>query len=113
MSRQVVALAAALPLLTRANRVVLVSVEEDKAAPITALEHRARQLQWHGIVAEPNICRDNSTPAAAQLSRVAGELHADLPVVGGYGHRPLREAVFGGVTRALVERADLPVFMMH
>jgi len=34
-------------------------------------------------------------------------------VVGGYSHRPMREAVCGGVTRSLIERADLPVLMMH
>ncbi|MHB8477415.1 MAG: hypothetical protein ACYDBZ_14130 [Steroidobacteraceae bacterium] len=34
-------------------------------------------------------------------------------VVGGYGHRPLRELIFGGVTRALIETAELPVFMLH
>jgi nucleotide-binding universal stress UspA family protein len=107
------ALAAALPLLKRADRVVLVSVEEDQAAPISCLEHLAHQLQWHGIVAEPRICRDKSSPAVAQLNKVAGELRADLLVIGGYGHRPLREAVFGGVTRAFMEGADLPVFMVH
>jgi nucleotide-binding universal stress UspA family protein len=107
------ALAAALPLLKRADRLVLVSVEEDQAAAIGALEHLAHQLQWHGIVADTTIYSGKSGPAAAQLNRVAGELHADLLVVGGYGHRPLREAVCGGVTRALIERADLPVFMIH
>jgi nucleotide-binding universal stress UspA family protein len=30
-----------------------------------------------------------------------------------YGHRPLREFVFGGVTQALIENAKLPVFMLH
>jgi nucleotide-binding universal stress UspA family protein len=107
------AIAAAVPLLKRAGRVVLVSIEENQAATLGTLKHLARQLQWHGIDAESNICSDKSTPAAAQLSRVAGELHADLMVVGGYGHRPMREAVWGGVTRSLIERADLPVLMMH
>src|SRR5277367_1995586 len=106
-------LAAALPLLIQADSVVLVSVDEDQAAPINCLEHLAHQLQWHGIVAEPKICRDKSSAVAARLNRVAQELHADLLVIGGYGHGRLREAVCDGVTRAFMERADLPVFMAH
>jgi nucleotide-binding universal stress UspA family protein len=33
--------------------------------------------------------------------------------MGGYGHGRLREAVFGGFTRAVLERAPLPVLMAH
>jgi nucleotide-binding universal stress UspA family protein len=47
------------------------------------------------------------------IAKTADELRADLLVVGGYGRKPLREAMCGGVTRALIEEADLPVFMMH
>jgi nucleotide-binding universal stress UspA family protein len=52
-------------------------------------------------------------PVFATALAVAKPLAAHLVVVGGYGHRPLREAVFGVVTRALIERAVLPVLMMH
>jgi nucleotide-binding universal stress UspA family protein len=107
------ALAAAIPLLKRAQRVVLVSVEEDDAATIGSLGHLAQQLKWQGIAAEANFIAGRSKHASAQLAKVASELRADLLVVGGYEHRPMREAVWGGVTRALIEHAELPVFMMH
>ncbi|MGC1523293.1 MAG: universal stress protein [Steroidobacteraceae bacterium] len=107
------AVAAAIPLLKQAARVVLVSVEEDNAADVEALEGLAQQLKWHGISAETRCIGGKSKTASTELAQIAAELHADLLVVGGYGHKPLREAVFGGVTRALIERADLPVFMMH
>lgn len=107
------AVAAAIPLLKQAARVVLVSVEEDNAADVEALEGLAQQLKWHGISAETRCIGGKSKKASTELAQIAAELHADLLVVGGYGHKPLREAVFGGVTRALIERADLPVFMMH
>jgi nucleotide-binding universal stress UspA family protein len=32
-------------------------------------------------------------------------------VMGGYGHSRIRERIFGGVTRAMVEDPKLPVLM--
>ncbi len=107
------AVTVAMPLLKQAGRVVLLSVEEDNAAKISALQNLAQQLKWHGISAETRCMGGKSKQASTDLAQAAAELHADLLVVGGYGHKPLREAVFGGVTRALIERAGLPVLMMH
>lgn len=106
------ALAAAIPLLRRARRVILVDIAEGGAKP-EPLDAVARRLEWHGIIAETHQICDNPTHADALLPAVAMELHADLLVVGGFGHSPMRESVFGGVTRALIDHAALPVFMMH
>jgi nucleotide-binding universal stress UspA family protein len=107
------AVAASMPLLRLARRVVLVGVEEKVAAGSEPLEHLARQLAWHGISAETRYVADPGSHAADRLGAIAAEMHADMLVVGAYGHGPLRETIFGGVTRALIERADVPVFMMH
>jgi nucleotide-binding universal stress UspA family protein len=76
------------------------------------LQHLINQLAWHGIAAESRVITGKAS-AATQLPIAAVDLHADLLVVGGFGHGPLRELVFGGVTRSLIEHADLPVFMLH
>ena len=104
------AVTAAMPLLTHARRVFLLNVAEEHAAqaPINDL---ARQLRWHGIRAEVNVMLGQ--PAAQQIMSFALRQDADLLVVGGFGHAPLREWVFGGVTQALIEDAQLPVFMVH
>jgi nucleotide-binding universal stress UspA family protein len=107
------ALTVAMPLLKQAGRVVLLSVEEHNAANASTLQDLAKQLQWQGISAETRCVGGESREASQRLSQAAAQLEADLLVVGGYGHGPLREAVFGGVTRALIQRADLPVLMMH
>ncbi len=107
------ALAAAMPLLKEARRVVLLTVREEGGASHEALGDLARQLAWHGVDAEVNIVGDASRPAATQLLRSASQLQADLLVVGAFGHRTLRERVFGGVTRTLLEHADMPVFMLQ
>lgn len=105
------AVAAALPLLRGARRVMLLSVAEDGNTDAAAAEHLVQQLRWHGIGAEASVVRGE--PAAQGLQRVAAQYEADLLVVGGYGHAPLREWIFGGVTQALIEHAEVPVFMMH
>ena len=107
------AVGAAMPLLRAASRVVLLAVREQGGASREQLEHLGRQLAWHGINAEVDIAGDASRPAAEQLALRASQLYADLLVVGAYGHGPLRERVFGGVTRALLVHADMPVFMMR
>ena len=38
---------------------------------------------------------------------------ADLLVMGGYGHSPWREMIFGGATRQVVSTASLPILLAH
>ncbi len=107
------ALSAAYPLLEKAEKVILLNMIEGEAGMPQSLEHLARRLKWHGISAETRSLASASRPLAQKLSSAAIDLHADLLVVGGYGHRRLREVVFGGVTQSLLEQASVPVFMMH
>jgi len=53
------------------------------------------------------------TSAPDLLLNYAADLSADLLVVGGYGHSPVRELVLGGVTRELLRHMTLPVLMSH
>ncbi len=107
------ALAAAMPLLQHAERVVLTGVTEERKAAARSLEHLAGQLKWHGIGAECRVIDDKPSHAASHLKELCANVHADLLVVGAYGHGPVRELVFGGVTRSMIEQADLPVFIVH
>lgn len=43
----------------------------------------------------------------------AAETGSDLVIMGAYGHSRMRQAVFGGTTRTLLEQTDMPVFMVH
>lgn len=106
-------LAFALPVLKQAERVILLGVSERGSASTEALSDCARQLAWHGIIADVELVGDGSRTAAVELAEAAARRHAELLVIGGFGHGQLREFVFGGVTRALIEHADLPVFMAH
>src|SRR5262249_23439052 len=96
------ALTAAMPLLVQAQRVLLQTVLEHGNESCADLTHLARQLAWHGVVAEPKTVSDPVKTVTEQLVAAAREAHADLLVIGGYGHSSLREHVFGGVTRDLI-----------
>lgn len=43
----------------------------------------------------------------------AAETGCDLIVMGAYGHSRMRQAVFGGTTRTLLDQTEVPVFMVH
>jgi nucleotide-binding universal stress UspA family protein len=47
------------------------------------------------------------------LARHAGDIEADLIVMGAYGHSRFREAILGGATRNTLESTSVPLFMAH
>jgi nucleotide-binding universal stress UspA family protein len=110
------ALGAALPLLLRAKRVVILSVSENPAGDDTDLlsaEGVAKALKWHGIAAEVQMSYAPSVSASEKILEVAYGLDADLLVMGAYGHSRMREFVFGGVTRDILADCAIPVFMFR
>lgn len=107
------ALAAAMPLLVKAREVVVTDVSPDGSAALTTLDGVVEYLAWHGIAANCHAAPEGQAATAAQLLRVCASFGAELLVVGAYGHAPMREAVLGGVTRDLIAKAPLPVFLMH
>jgi nucleotide-binding universal stress UspA family protein len=47
------------------------------------------------------------------LRRTAGDLGADLIVMGGFGHSRLRERIFGGTTTSMLKNVQVPALMAH
>ena len=107
------AVSAAMPLLTSARRVVVVGVEEGGAPRPGALDAVVDQFAWHGIDAESQALTRDGRSTIEVLVASARERKADLMVMGGYGHGPAREALFGGCTQAVIEAADIPVLLVH
>jgi len=107
------AVAAAMPLLEKARRVVLVGVMEEGAAAVDGLNDLARQMAWHGVTADVQVVTDGARPAQVRLLEVAESRHAGMLVVGGFGRGPFRERMFGGVTQAVIDGAAVPVFLVH
>jgi nucleotide-binding universal stress UspA family protein len=105
------ALAASLPLLWAAESVLLITVGDGDNSDIPAiLDH----LAWHGIAAKHHRISDTSNESTGiLLLKAAHDAGADMLVMGGYGHRPWREALFGGVTRDIIGTSLLPLLLMH
>jgi nucleotide-binding universal stress UspA family protein len=70
-------------------------------------------LVEHGIRATLHALAIGSGPFGQRLLDEAHEIGANLLVMGAYAHSPLRELILGGVTRYMLEHADLPVLMRH
>ena len=110
------AVTAAMPLLCKAERVVVIAANEiDGGATQTAqsANRLAAQLAWHGIKAEPHSILSHSRPAQDAVLDMAAEVHADVLVMGAYGHSRTTEFIFGGFTRHVLHNETLPVFLMH
>lgn len=110
------ALADALPILERAEKVTVLTVNPDRgpdAETGIAAADIALHLARHGVRVEARtMIADHIETGDVLLNEVADN-GADLLVIGGYGHRRLREAMFGGVTRHILESMTVPVLMAH
>jgi nucleotide-binding universal stress UspA family protein len=82
-------------------------------AAITAPEALAEALARHGLKAEITHSRSGELPVGEDILSRAADFSADLIVMGGYGHTRLRETVFGGATRTILEHMTVPVLMAH
>lgn len=104
------ALADALPLLSLAAEVFVVTIdpEEDSHAK-SVLADVSDYLGRHGIKARTEVIMVKSE--GERLTEFARSIHADIVVSGAYGHSRLRELVFGGVTRSLLKDGGLNRFM--
>jgi nucleotide-binding universal stress UspA family protein len=98
----------AMPFLTKAQHVLVVTVEEDD--PKGARESVAdvvRFLTNHGVNVRSEVVDAGSSQAVAVLAQLASENGANLIVAGGYGHSRPREWAFGGMTRSLLNETSL------
>jgi len=104
------AVAAAMPLLTRAKAINVLTVEEEEGRR----DDTARlidYLTWHGVRAVAERLAPGSNGATTLIA--AATAKSGLLVMGGYGHTRLREWVFGGFTQYVLDHAELPVLLAH
>ncbi len=100
------AVLAAMPILAKAEAVHVLRARVAEARVPAIFEE-------HGIAAIAHAVPEHDGPVGAQLLKLAHELGADLLVMGAYAHGEWREALLGGVTRYVLDHADLPVLMRH
>jgi len=104
------AVAAALPWLHRAQAVrILYSEDYQRRGP--GAEGIRAYLRWHEIEAEAVPFKPQTREVGAGLLGAARDFGADLMCQGAYSHSRLRQLILGGVTRHVLENADLPILM--
>lgn len=110
------AISDAMPLLERADRVTVVTVnpasEDPENAGIPAADiglHLAR----HGIDTTAKSVYGAPAAVGQLLLEAASDVGADLVIMGAYGHSRFREVVLGGVTAHILSHAAVPVLIAH
>ncbi len=105
------AVTAALPFVTRADQVFVVAVgresRHDGAGEVADL------LARHGAHVTAHALDAPVRTIAGEILHFCARHDADLVVMGGYGHSRLREWLFGGVTRDLLQDSPLCGLMCH
>ena len=102
--------ALAMPLLQRASRVVVLTVEGGTVPGPTG-EQLARYLARNGVQAEPITVTPAGRSTGETILANAASLNCDLLIKGAYTQSRLRQMIFGGATRHILANATLPVLM--
>jgi len=96
-----------------ANRHIhLISIDTDREVANRRISRAARYLQSHGHRVEMTPITTAASPVEAIRVEVAARRIETL-VMGAYGHRTLRELIFGSTTRGLVEDPPCALFVYH
>lgn len=104
------ALRSAFPLLKLARGVTLIEVarSEDHRPP----DEAATYLSRHGIHARA-VEKIASEPIPDTILKRARDLDASYIVMGAFGHSRMVEAVFGGVSRTMLQTSEIPLLLTH
>ena len=104
----------ALPFLKFAQTVRLVEMTGEKplegASSLAALQN---QLKSHDVTATVDTIAVDGASAGEALTEYCAHQHADLLVMGAYGHTRIRDFVMGGATRFVVHHTPLPILLSH
>lgn len=108
------AVADALPVLKHAKRVDVLTVTGEKHI---AVDERGGAL-WSFLDAHEIKCEMHERDVAgrgagAALLDAVDEFHANLLVMGAFGHSRMQEFILGGATKYVLDHATLPLFMSH
>lgn len=106
------ALLNALPLLSRTEKLYILSVEKHgrKVAEAAGL---MEYLKAHGISSQAILIAAGTRSTSDSLLSRTKELKSDLLIMGAFGQSMFREMTLGGVTEFMLKRADIPILLAH
>ena len=107
------ALRDAMPLLEQAEAITILTINPSSVPDDASATQLVRYLSRLGAQTKVVDLTTNGTSIQASLLSLATDESLDLLVMGGYSHSRLRETVFGGVTREMLETMTVPTLMSH
>lgn len=96
--------------LKSAKEVHVVTVDPDTDDGKSTVE-LATYLSGHGVNFSTDVLMSDGRTVVETLNQYADDAAADLIVTGAYGHSRMRERIFGGVTRSMMEYPKRPIFL--
>lgn len=112
-TEQTRAIAFSLPLLEKAERVTLLTIEGGAGVPGPSAERMIRYLRLNGIPAEQLTGTLDGNSTGEAILMVARQLNCDLLIKGAFTQSRLRQMIFGGATQHIIANATLPVLLAH
>jgi nucleotide-binding universal stress UspA family protein len=105
--------ALAMPLLEKAERVLVLTVEEG-TVPGPSGEELTAHLKLNGVPAVEATVHGGAGKATGEaILAEAASRGCDLIIKGAYTRSRLRQMLFGGATSHILSATELPVFMAH
>ncbi len=112
-TEQARAIALAMPLLQKADRVTVLTVNGGTGVPGPSAKQLIRYLQCNGISAEPLTAELDGKNTGEAILATAKSLGCDLLIKGAYTQSRLRQMIFGGATQHVLANAPLPVLLAN
>ena len=112
-TEQARAIALAMPLLQKADRVTVLTVIGGTGVPGPSAEQSIRHLKRNGITAKPMRVELDGRNTGEAILATAQSLGCDLLIKGAYTQSRLRQWIFGGATQHVLGNAALPVLLAN
>ncbi|MDP3739255.1 MAG: universal stress protein [Hyphomonadaceae bacterium] len=108
------AMADAMPVLTKARKVVVFTAVNEKPTAVSGLgEEAVRYLKRHGVAAVAEQRDAERQPIGEVLDRIVVDVGAGMLVMGAYGRSKLREFILGGATEHVLSSPKVPLLLSH
>lgn len=102
----------AMPLLERAKQVTVLTIEGGTVPGPSGAE-LARHLRANGVPAKDRTAAPGNRSTGEAILAESVAMGCDLLIKGAYTQSRLRQMIFGGATRHILQASPIPVFMAH
>lgn len=103
----------AMPLLEQAQAITIITINAANVPADATAAHLVRYLAPLKVPTEVDSLKSEKANIQSSILSLAADESLNLLVMGGYGHSRLKETVFGGVTRDMLESMTVPTLMSH